>query len=102
MYYQISNTTEQDLHDSMEEDAELRVRTNLVLEEIVAQENIEISEEERDTEIENLSKEYGLDVETVKEALTADMLDHDIKLKKAIDIIVSSANETLEAETEED
>ncbi|MDO5456733.1 MAG: trigger factor [Atopococcus tabaci] len=101
MYYQISNTTEQDLHESMEEDAELRVRTNLVLEEIVAQENIEISEEERDSEINNLAKEYGLDVETVKEALTDDMLDHDIKLKQAIDIIVSSANESLESEEEE-
>lgn len=101
MYYQISNTTEQDLHDSMEEDAELRVRTNLVLEEIVAQENIEISDEERDSEIDNLAKEYGLDEETVKQALTADMLDHDIKLKKAIDIIVSSANESLDSETEE-
>ena len=43
MYYQISNTTEQDLYDSMEEEVEC-VRTNLVLEEIAAQENIEIAE----------------------------------------------------------
>ena len=35
MYYQITGTTEQDLHKQMEADADLRTRTNLVLEAIV-------------------------------------------------------------------
>ena len=80
---------------------EISNQIKIKLSEIERKENIEISEEERDSEINNLAKEYGLDVETVKEALTDDMLDHDIKLKQAIDIIVSSANESLESEEEE-
>lgn len=102
MYYQISNTTEADLHAQMEVGAELRVRTNLVLEEIVNEENIEVSDEDRQAEIDTLSEQYGLDEDTVKQALSNDMLDHDIKLKKAIDLIVSSANEVLDADNKED
>lgn len=98
MYYQISNTTEEQLRQQMAEGAELRVRTNLVLEAIVEAEDLEVSEDEREKEIETLAEEYGLDTDTVKQALTPDMLDHDIKLKKAIDIIVDSANEVLEAD----
>lgn len=93
MYYQITGTTEQDLHKQMETDAEFRTKTNLVLEAIVEAENFEPSEEEVEEEIKNLSEEYGMEVDAVRNALTPDMLKHDISLKKAIDLITSSAVE---------
>ena len=43
MYYQLTNTTEEDLHKQMEEDADIRTRTNLVLEAIVAAEGFDPS-----------------------------------------------------------
>ena len=45
MYYQLTNSTEADLHKQFEQDAELRVKTNLVIEAIVKAENLEATEE---------------------------------------------------------
>lgn len=103
MYYQITGTTEQDLHRQMEGDAEFRVRTNLVLEAIVEAEELGATEEEMEEEIKNLAKEYGMEENNVRSVLTDDMLKHDIAMKKAIDLITSTAKETLEPteETEE-
>lgn len=93
MYYQITGTTEQDLHKQMEVDAEFRTKTNLVLEAIVEKENFDPSEEEVEEEIKNLAEEYGMEADAVRNALTPDMLKHDISLKKAIDLITSTAVE---------
>ncbi|MER2293774.1 MAG: trigger factor [Desemzia incerta] len=93
MYYQITGTTEQDLHKQMEVDAEFRTKTNLVLEAIVEKENFDPSQEEVEEEIKNLAEEYGMEVDAVRNALTPDMLKHDISLKKAIDLITSTAVE---------
>lgn len=103
MYYQITGTTEADLHKQMEGDAEFRVRTNLVLEQIVEEEKIEVTEEEVQEEISSLAKEYNMEEQAVRDALSQEMLEHDIRLKKAIDVITGTAKETLEKveETEE-
>lgn len=93
MYYQITGTTEQDLHKQMEVDAEFRTKTNLVLEAIVEKENFDPSQEEVEEEIKNLAEEYGMEADAVRNALTPDMLKHDISLKKAIDLITSTAVE---------
>ena len=91
MYYQITGTTEQDLHKQMEADADLRTRTNLVLEAIVDAESFETSEEEVNEEIKNLGEQYGMDEKAVRAALTPEMLKHDISMKKAIDLITETA-----------
>ncbi|WP_414840182.1 trigger factor [Carnobacterium sp. TMP28] len=93
MYYQITGTTEQDLHKQMESDAELRTRTNLVLEAIVEAEAFAPSEEEVEAEIKELAGQYGMEEKAVRAALTPDMLKHDISMKKAIDLITSTSVE---------
>ncbi|MEG0289271.1 MAG: trigger factor [Carnobacterium sp.] len=93
MYYQITGTKEEDLHKQMEGDADLRTRTNLVLEAVVEAEAFEPSEEEVEAEIKNLSEQYGMEEKAVRAALTPEMLKHDISMKKAIDLITSTAVE---------
>ncbi|WP_034536742.1 trigger factor [Carnobacterium inhibens] len=93
MYYQITGTTEQDLHKQMEADADLRTRTNLVLEAIVEAESFETSEDEVNEEVKNLAEQYGMDEKAVRAALTPEMLKHDISMKKAIDLITETAKE---------
>lgn len=102
LYYQITGTTEEDLHKQMEGEAEFRVRTNLVLEAIVEKENLDATEEEIQSEVSGLAEEYGMDEKAVRDALSDDMLKHDIRLKKAIDLITSTAKETLEKSETED
>ena len=93
MYYQITGTKEEDLHKQMEGDADLRTRTNLVLEAVVEAEAFEPSEEEVEAEIKNLSEQYGMEEKAVRAALTPEMLKHDISMKKATDLITSTAVE---------
>lgn len=94
MYYSMTNTTEADLHKQFEGEAEFNVRTNLVLEAVVEAENIEVSDEEMDKEVTELAEQYGMEESRVRSVLSDDLLKNDISLKKAIDLITSTAKET--------
>lgn len=96
MYYQMTNSSESDLHKQFESEAEFNVRTNLVLEAIVEAENLEANEEDIEKEIKDLAAQYNMPEEQVRSVLSVDMLTKDISLKKAIDLITSTAKETLE------
>jgi len=100
MYFNMTQTTEQDLHEQFEEGAEDNVRTNLVLEAIVEEEGLAATEEEQEEEMEKLAEQYGLSVEKVQEVLSPELLTQDIATRKAVDLVSSSAKEVLEPEEE--
>ena len=93
MYFQITGTKEDDLKKQFANDAEQRVKTNLVLEAIVDDANIEASDDEIKDEIKDLAKQYGMEEDAVEKALSKDMLSHDIKIKKAVDLVADSAKQ---------
>lgn len=93
MYYQLTGSTEEDLHTQFEGEAGERVKTNLVIEAIAAAEKIDASEEEIANEIKELSEAYNMPVEQIKRVLTEDMLKHDIAMKKAVELITGTAVE---------
>ncbi|TYC47791.1 trigger factor [Weissella muntiaci] len=93
MYFQITGSSEDDLHKQYEEGAFDRVKTNLVLEAIVKAENIVASDADVDAEVADLAAQYGMEADAVRAALTPDMLAHDIQIKKAVDVVVNSAVE---------
>lgn len=93
LYYQITGTDEEAMKEQLKEDAEKRVRTNLVVSAIVEQEDIEVSQEEIDAKIAELAEEYKLDVQKVRQSLTDDMLVHDIRMEKVLDAIFSTVTE---------
>ena len=97
MYFQLTGTTEDDLKKQFADGAENRVKTNLVLEAIVAAEKIEPSEEDVAAEVKDLAQQYGMEETAVRNALTDDMLKHDIAIKKAVDMIVDSAKQDSKA-----
>ncbi|MEC6747439.1 trigger factor [Marinilactibacillus sp. XAAS-LB27] len=96
MYYEMTNSTESDLHKQFEGEAEFNVRTNLVLEAIVEAEKLEADEADIEKEIKDLAGQYNMPEDQVRSVLSPDLLTRDISLKKAIDLITSSAKETLE------
>ena len=100
MYYQLTGTKEADLRKQFEDGAEERVKTNLVLEAVVAAEGLKASEEEINNEIKNLAGQYNMDEKAVRSALSDDMLDHDISVRKAVELIADSAKQTLEPKEE--
>lgn len=91
MYYQITGTSEQDLHDQYEKDADVRVRTGLVIEAIAAAEGYDASDEDIEAEISNLSEQYNMEKEQIESLLSKDMLKHDIAMKKAVEAITGTA-----------
>ncbi|KRK99224.1 trigger factor [Companilactobacillus futsaii] len=93
LYYQMTGTSEDDLKKQFAKDAEERVKTDLVIEAIVAKEDIKPSEDEIKAEIKSLADEYKMEEKAVRNALSDDMLAHDIAAKKAIELIVDSAVE---------
>ena len=91
MYYQLTGTSEEQLHTQFEGDADKRVRTNLVIEAVAAAENFETTQDEIDTEVAELAETYNMPKEQVEKLLPADMLKHDIAAKKAVEVITSTA-----------
>ncbi|MDU1487054.1 trigger factor [Ligilactobacillus animalis] len=93
MYYKLTGSSEEDLHKQFESGAQKRVKTNLVLEAIVAAEDIKASEEEINAEIKELATQYGMEEAAVRSALSDDMLNHDIAIRKVVKEMTDSAKQ---------
>lgn len=93
MYYKLTGSSEEDLHKQFESGTQKRVKTNLVLEAIVAAEDIKASEEEINAEIKELAAQYGMEEAAVRSALSDDMLNHDIAIRKVVKEMTDSAKQ---------
>lgn len=103
MYQQLSGQDENALRETMKEDAENRVKTNLTLKQIAVDENIEVKEEDLDKELEKMSEQFGIKVEDIKSTLgDLSMLENDIKVQKALDVLVDNAKFVEASEAEAD
>ncbi|MBN6887900.1 trigger factor [Cytobacillus horneckiae] len=93
LYFQFSGQDEAALRDQMKADAEKRVRINLTLEAIAKAENIEVSEDEVNEELNKMAEMYNMTADNIKMALggSLDGLNSDIKAKKAIDLLVENS-----------
>ena len=84
------------LKEERREEAEKRARANLVLDAIIKQEEIIASMKEIDAKIEEFSQGQDVNPEEVKEKFARqgrlDMIAHEIRYRKAIDLLVEHAN----------
>ena len=71
--------------------AEKQAKINLTLAKIVEVEGITVTAEDIDAEIENLAKQYELDVEKVKSMVPAAEIEENLKTRKAVKVIVDNA-----------
>ncbi|MGD6967650.1 trigger factor [Rossellomorea vietnamensis] len=92
LYFQFSGQKEEDLRSQMKEDAAKRVRTNLTLEAIAEAENLEISDEEAEEEVNKLAEQYNMAADNIKQALGGlDNLKTDLKIRKAVEVLVDNS-----------
>lgn len=93
-YFELTNTTMEDLRDQMKENAEKVVKTDLVLETIGKKEGIEAKDEEVEEELEKMAKQYNQEVEKIKKNIKDGDLDY-IKMgiikKKTAEFLVENA-----------
>ena len=66
-YFQFTGLNEEKMMEELKPQAEKRIRTRLVLEAIVAAENIEVSDERLDEELQKMADSYQMEVEKLKE-----------------------------------
>ena len=90
VYYQFSGQDENAWREQMKEDAEKRVRTNLTLEAIAIEEELEATDEDVRADMEEMAKMYNLEIDNIVEMLggNTDLVKEDLKIKKAIDFLV--------------
>jgi trigger factor len=94
LYFQFSGQSEEDLKGQMKEDAGKRVRTNLTLEAIAAAENLEVSDEEAEEEVNKMAEQYNMSADNIKQALGGlDTLKADLKVRKALEFLVDNSKE---------
>ena len=71
--------------------AERQVRGDILLRAIVEAENIEITQEEIDKGVSEISKAYQMTPEQILKAIPRDAMENDMKKKKANDLVIESA-----------
>ena len=93
-YLQYTGLTREALVDQMKPQAETRIKNRLVLEAIAKAENIEVSDEQVEAEMQKMADAYKMELDKVKEYLGEagkDSLKDDLAVQKAVDLIVDSA-----------
>ena len=90
-YLEMGNTTMEQLRDHAREQAAAAARYELAMTEIAHREGIDISEADVDAKYAELSRQYGLSVELLRQQLPPLRLRHDLKLAAAQAVVVDSA-----------
>lgn len=91
-YFQISGQDESQLREQMKDDAEQRVKTNLTLSAIADEENIEVTDEDIDKELEKMSSQFNISVEDIKQTLgNTDIIKNDVRIQKVIVLLRDNA-----------
>lgn len=91
-YCQFTNTSIEQLGEQYRPQAERAVKTDLVLEQIAKQDNIEVLEEELNQELDKFSKQYNQPIDAIKSTLVAtgqmDMLKLGMTMTKTANYLV--------------
>lgn len=93
LYYQFSGMDESQLRDQLRADATSRVRTSLTLEAIGKAENITVTEEDVNEELNKLASVYGRPADELRKIFSAQdglaALERDVQTRKTVDFLVA-------------
>jgi trigger factor len=95
-YFSYMGSSREKMLEEVKDQADKRIRTRLVLEEIVKAENIVATDEDFEVELDKLAKAYGADLETVKKIFDGrekDRMMEDIAVQKAVSFVADNAVE---------
>ena len=95
-YFQFTGLSEEKMMEELKPQAEKRIRTRLVLEAIVAAENIEVSDERLEEELKKMAEAYQMEVDKLKEFMGENekkQMKEDIAVQEAVTLITEAAVE---------
>ena len=90
-YLKYTNSNIDEFKKTFRPQAESQVKFRLALEKIVELEKIEATEEDINAQIEKMAKDYGMEVEQIKNAVPTEEIAKDLAVGKAIDFIKENA-----------
>ncbi len=93
-YLKYTGMTLDNMREQFRPIAEKQVKTRLALEKIAELENIEVTEEEIEAELQKIADAYRIELSEVKAQITPDMITDDIKVSKAVEVVKSNASIT--------
>ena len=87
-FLQFTNSTLEDLEEKMHDEAEKRVLYRLMLEQIIKEEKIEVTEEQAMEEATTLAEKYNMDKEEFLKAFGGiEMVKYDLTMRAAIEVL---------------
>ncbi len=104
-YMQFSGMTLDKLKEQVRPEAETRIKSSLVLEQIAKDEKIEVSDEEVQAEIEKMAKAYGMEADKLAEYMgdaEKESIKRDVAVTKAVDLIMENVKERAKAKTKKE
>ena len=90
-YLKYTNSNIDEFKKTFRPQAESQVKFRLALEKIVELEKIVATEEDINAQIEKMAKDYGMEVEQIKNAVPTEEIAKDLAVGKAIDFIKENA-----------
>lgn len=93
-YMKYTGMTPEKLMEQMRPEAEKRIKTRLVFEKVVEVENVEVSDEKLDEQINEIAASYKLEGAKLKEMMgerEKEQIREDLKVQAAIDLLVEQA-----------
>ena len=94
LYLKYTGMTLDQMKENMRPQAVTRIETRLVLEEVVKQENIEVSDERLDEEIAKMAAAYQMEADKLKEYMSEQdkkQMKEDLAVQEAVDFLVAEA-----------
>ncbi len=104
-YMQFSGMTIDGLKEQVRPEAITRIQSSLVLEQIAKEENIEVSDDEINAEVEKMAAQYGMEADKLKEYLgdaEKESMKRDLAITKAVDLIMENVKERAKAKTKKE
>lgn len=93
-YMQYTGTSYEKMQEEMRPEALKQIQTRLVLEQIVKEEKIEVSEDEVNAEFERMAGMYGMKAEQAKGFMGGDdAVRKDLAVQKALDFVLDNVKE---------
>ena len=104
-YLQFSGLTVDGLKEQVRPEALSRIQASLVLEQIAKDENIEVSDDDVNAEIEKMAASYGMEADKLKEYMgdaEKESMKKDLAVNKAVELVMSNVKERAKAKSKKE
>ena len=104
-YLQFSGLTVDGLKEQVRPEALSRIQASLVLEQIAKDENIEVSDDDVNAEIEKMAASYGMEADKLKEYMgdaEKESMKKDLAINKAAELVMSNVKERAKAKSKKE